>query len=707
MTVPADYAERVYAGVLGKIIGVYLGRPVEGWSHQRILAELGEMSYYVNDRDDVELLNRELIVTDDDITGTFAILRALPDNGDRRDLSAAQIGQAWLNYAVEGKAIFWWGGMGNSTEHTAYLRLKSGVPAPRSGSAELNGRVLAEQIGAQIFIDGWAMVAPGDPELAADLARRAAGVSHDGEAVHAAQTIAAMEAEAFVEPDSNRLLDVALGLIPADCTIARMIAQVREWHASGEDWYATRRRIEEHHGYEVYGGACPVVPNHALIVAALLHGEDDFQRSLTIVNTCGWDTDCNSGNLGCLLGIKNGLAGIDSGPDWRGPVADRMYLPTADGGGAITDAAAEAVRVVNSGRALAGLPPLAPKGGARFHFELPGSTQGFGDGAGSAVKNVPGHSEAGSRSLRLRCDDLGPGETRRVTTPTFIPPDLGPTYAYELLASPTLYSGQVVEARVEADGGNRGEVDCAIAIGVYDGDGRLVTVRGGNARVPAGGVAKLEWRLPDTAGQPVAAVGIELAPAAETAGAVYLDYLSWGGAPELTLTRPAAGGEMWKRAWVQAADRFETTAAEPLRLIQNRGMGMLSQGSRDWRDYSASATLTAQLAAAFGIAARVQGLNRHYALLLAAPGRARLVKSLAEARVLAEIDFPWELGRPYSLSLEVEGSRLRALVDGRELFDLRDEESPLSGGGTALLCEEGCVSTPGVRIEALPRSVAG
>jgi len=25
-----DYAEQIYAGVLGKIIGVYLGRPVEG-----------------------------------------------------------------------------------------------------------------------------------------------------------------------------------------------------------------------------------------------------------------------------------------------------------------------------------------------------------------------------------------------------------------------------------------------------------------------------------------------------------------------------------------------------------------------------------------------------------------------------------------------------------------------------------------------------
>ena len=60
---------------------------------------------------------------------------------------------------------------------------------------------MAEQIGAQIFIDGWALVAPGDPELAADLARRAASVSHDGAAIHGAQLLAAMEAAAFVESD--------------------------------------------------------------------------------------------------------------------------------------------------------------------------------------------------------------------------------------------------------------------------------------------------------------------------------------------------------------------------------------------------------------------------------------------------------------------------------------------------------------------------
>src|SRR5262249_56833539 len=124
-------------------------------------------------------------------------LRLVRDYGNSRDLSPQQVGQTWLNYIIENRTILWWGGMGNSTEHTAYLRLKGGIPAPRSGSIALNGKVVAEQIGAQIFIDGWGMVCPGDPARAADLASRAASVSHDGEAIDGAQVVAAMGPQGF------------------------------------------------------------------------------------------------------------------------------------------------------------------------------------------------------------------------------------------------------------------------------------------------------------------------------------------------------------------------------------------------------------------------------------------------------------------------------------------------------------------------------
>ncbi len=115
-----------------------------------------------------------LIVPDDDISGTFGFLKAMPDYGYSKELSATQIGQTWLNYLIEERTVLWWGGLGNLTEHTAYLRLKNGIQAPASGLIGLNSKVVAEQIGSQIFIDGWAMVTPGDPEYAASLAGRAA-----------------------------------------------------------------------------------------------------------------------------------------------------------------------------------------------------------------------------------------------------------------------------------------------------------------------------------------------------------------------------------------------------------------------------------------------------------------------------------------------------------------------------------------------------
>lgn len=43
------YAEKIYAGVLGKMIGVYLGRPVEGWRYDDIRNRFDEVVYYVHD----------------------------------------------------------------------------------------------------------------------------------------------------------------------------------------------------------------------------------------------------------------------------------------------------------------------------------------------------------------------------------------------------------------------------------------------------------------------------------------------------------------------------------------------------------------------------------------------------------------------------------------------------------------------------------
>ena len=701
MTFPSDYAERVYAGVLGKIIGVYLGRPFEGWMHEQILAQLGEINYYVNDRHDLPLWNHKLVVTDDDISGTFTFLRALPDYSNSLDLTPAQIGQTWLNYIVENRTILWWGGLGNSTEHTAYLRLRDGMVAPGSGSMALNSKVVAEQIGAQIFIEGWGLIAPGDPALAADLARRAGSVSHDGEAIYGAQVIAALVAQAFTESDVGKLIDAAVAFVPVDSIIYRLIADIRDWHArDGQDWYVARAKLARHYGYDKYGGNCHIVPNHGLILLALLYSQGNFHRAQTIVNTGGWDTDCNAGNIGCILGVRNGLAAFEGGPDWRGPVADQLYLPTADGGRAISDALRETDFLLETAYAVHGQHWIPPKEGARFHFSLPGSVQGFRSQGNMKVENTPHPTEPGRRVLALHYV-LGENGNIAAMTPTFIPKEAIDMPGYGLMASPTLYPGQTVRAALMADQRNAAAVAVGLQLQSYGEGDRLEDVHSPLQNVLPGEFLQLEWQAPELGGAPIAQVGIFISSEESTSGILYLDHLSWDGVPNVSFNKPLASGTMWKRQWVNAADFFENELGGAFRVIQNRGRGLVVTGTREWKDYSMQSMITPHLAKAFGVAARVQGLERYYALLLSHQNTIKLIKRLDGEVVLAEQAFHWEFGQTYHLQITVMGNQIFALANGVHLFDVEDVDTPLSAGGIALVCEEGRIGTDEVCVRPL------
>lgn len=687
---PSDYVDRVYAGVLGKIIGVYLGRPVEGWTFEAIQDRLGDVDFYIHDR-----LGVPLVVTDDDITGTFTFVRAMADHGDDPSITSGQIGESWLDYLIEGRTILWWGGLGNSTEHTAYLRMKAGIPAPTSGSIALNGQVVAEQIGAQIFIDGWAMLHPGDPEAAADLARRAAEVSHDGVAVHAAQVLAAMEAQAFVEHDLDVLFDVAVAQIQPDSLIRRLIDDLRDWRVGEPDWRAMRQRIVDRYGYDRFGGNVHVVPNHALMVLSLLYGDGDFAKTLAIVTTAGWDTDCNAGNIGCLMGIRNGIEGIDGAdgaPDWRGPVADRLYLPTAEGGRCFSDAVREGDALVDIARAMRGLEPARPKEGARFHFERPGSVQGFGsDLAGGSVSvwNVLGHSATGTRSLAIQVADLATGGCARVMTPTFAPLSARDLRTYDLLGSPTVYPGQMVKARIEADAANAGPIRVGLALHHANGDDGSTPSDGSAARIEPGGDVTLEWLIPDLGGQPILDIGV----AVDGAGIVYLDRLGWGGPPNVRLGRPVDGGQSWRHAWVDAVDHVDARSPETYRIMQDRGTGLLMQGTDEWHDMTVEADVRIHIANAGGVAVHVRGLTRWVALLLDMTGRAMLVRSEFERETLATRPLDIDVTEPHRLRLDAVGDRIRASVDEIVVFDLRDAKFVARGGAVALVCDEGRVES--------------
>ena len=710
------YEEKVYAGVLGKIIGVYLGRPFEGWTYDRIMSELGPINYYVHDK-----LKVPLIVTDDDITGTFTFIRALNDYNYNYNVTSRQIGQTWLNNIIEKETILWWGGVGNSTEHTAYQNLINGIPAPESGSIKKNGKVIAEQIGAQIFIDGWAMVCPGDPEKAIDLAGRAAKVSHDGEAVFGAQIIAALESLAFIENDINKLLNVSKKLIPNSSTIYKLINDIQDWHAGNSDWKRAREKIQDKYGYDKFLGNCHMVPNHALIIMSLLYGEDNFQKSLMIVNTAGWDTDCNSGNVGCILGIKNGLQGIDSGPDWRSPVADRLYLPTANGGQSTTDAVTETYKLIKIAKLMNHQKFEAPKTGYRYHFEMPGSLQGFKVDLTSKnsqltyIKNVEGHSKSGKRSLQITYDHLSNGVDSKVYVDTFIPKEIHELegharnvfFHYNLYTCSNIYSGQIIKAKIIADKNNKQNIFCNLYIRCYSKADKLISIESEKKLIKVNSINDFSWKLPGTNGDIISQIGLRISSSENSQGKIYLDYLGWEDEPKVSFFKPnhvvpfqrgqpsnkIKNSEMWRNNWVKATDHWDIHWKEAFHISNNNGRGMIITGTNDWKNYTVSSKITFHLMTSGGIVARVQGLRRYYSLEASKQNKIRLVKMFEEIDILEEKDFAIQLHKEYLFSLSVKDNFIRGLVDGILILEYNDDSNMFQTGGIGLVIENGTLST--------------
>ncbi len=196
-------------------------------------------------------------------------------------------------------------------------------------------------------------------------------------------------------------------------------------------------------------------------------------------------------------------------------------------------------------------------------------------------------------------------------------------------------------------------------------------------------------------------MGIELSHVQLASGTVYLDYLTWNGAPETVLANPGGEGLMWRRAWVNGVDQYEHRWHEAYCLMQNYGRGILSQGTREWSDYTVTAEITLGLVKAAGLAACVQGMRRYYALLLCDDQKARLVKALDGDKVLAVVDHAWQYGQRHSFELTASGQCITASLDGFPIFDVRDVDAPHTGGGIALVVEEGRVTCDAVSIRPI------
>lgn len=450
--------------------------------------------------------------------------------------------------------------------------------------------------------------------------------------------------------------------------------------------------------------------NHLVVLMALLMAGDNFQRSISIAASAGWDTDCNAGNVGCLNGIRLGLEGIDDGIDLRTPVADCLYVVTSDGGSCISDAVQEARKLVKGAMHLHGIPAEIPS--TRYAFEYPGSLQGFHpysfSNAAQALTGVENASVCGQSGLLLHYHQLAAGAKAAVCVETFTdnqPKGKAGTSYFDVLASPTLYEGQLVSASVEA---SENAPSLRLFVEYFDGQDQLQLAFSDPFSLNKG-LNDLQWEIPILEGHMIYRIGLCLESEDRCDGTLLLKSLDWSNPPRrfhmgksMDLTpslTPWTTATTWIKAFMRSAEQFYPDYTTTFSVSHSSRNGVATIGTRDWDNYAVTSTLTLAQQDCAGLVGRARGHRRYYAAVLK-DGCAALIRRTDDKVLdLAKVPYPYEIDKTYTLQFRLSGSRLALLINGAQVVEAEDSAYP--SGGAGFLVESGAMLADGFTIERL------
>lgn len=674
--IPKHYVETVYAGFLGMNVGIRLGAPIEPvvWTHDRIRDVYGDIRSYVKEY--------KTFSADDDANGPVFFIRALYDDAVDRELMPDDVGKAWLNYAREGIGMFWWGGENVSTEHTAYLNLRRGIPAPRSGSIEVNGLELAEQIGGQIFIDSWGLLFPGQVEKAAEYAEKAASVSHDGNGLYGARFMAACIAKAFEAASIDEVIAAGLSVIPEDSTYARVVHAVMAFHKNNpSDFRACWKYLDENWGYDKYTGVCHIIPNAGVCVLALLYGAGDFARTVEYASMCGWDTDCNAGNVGTILGVMGGLAGI---PDhYRKPINDFIVASSVSGYLNLVDFPTFAKELallgyrVNGVEAPEELKRRVKPGELFFDFDLPGSTHGFrtSNSFKTPVVRHTGavHTDDSRGSLEVVFDRLVEGDSSKLYFKPFYRREEFNDEKYKPVFAPLACAGQTVRAAFYLD---QWEGRPLTLTSYVRNTHTKEEVRLNTVTPASGGWTEVEFVIPDTDGAVIDEIGWILESASpltdRAIGSLYLGRFRVSGAADYTIDFAKQYKEFGSvTPFAQHRGKWELQGGA-LHCVTDGDCSAYS-GNYYAKKTVVEATIRPIAGDSHCMIARAQGIMRHYLAGFDGAGTVSLIRQNFGHERLASAAFDWRHGEEYRFKLTADGERMTLMINGANVLECKDD----------------------------------
>ncbi len=314
----AKYYDKVYGGWLGRVIGSHLGAPLELRPYFYIQRKYAGLDNYIK-----KITGNE--VNDDELYEIVALL-TLEQHGI--DFTVNQLAEDWKNRLWK---------MNFTAEKAALKNLRQGILPPQSG---IQNNPYYDFIGAQMRAEIWGLISPGCPEEAAEYARLDASISHAGEGIYGEIFVACLTALSFFKQNPRELIqEVLQRFIPAESLYYSIVEKCLAWADSLPDfkmarkelmktWKRIRKQLWKQSRsvkrkiilrapkiHEVH-----VLPNAGIITLGLLYGQGDFEKTLCTTALFGYDTDCNVGNVGTILGVQYGADRIPA--KWKDPVRD-------------------------------------------------------------------------------------------------------------------------------------------------------------------------------------------------------------------------------------------------------------------------------------------------------------------------------------------------------------------------------------------------
>lgn len=320
--------KKIQGAWFGRICGCMLGKPIEClWKEDiwKILKSSDNfpLHRYIKTTDIKEdmkhvgwVLNRPFIDKvsgyapfDDDTNYMVMGYEIIRRYG--RDFAPWHVGHAWQ--MLQPKESYC------TAERRAFINLTNRFVPPHTATYK---NVFREWIGAQIRGDYFGYINPQNPKIAAKMAFNDASISHVKNGIYGEMWASAMIALAFSTDNMVDIIKGGLAEIPYTSRLYERVSAVIDWYNEGLTSDEALAKIYEewndHDGHDW----CHTISNAMIVAACLLYGENDYSKTICMAVQAGFDTDCNGATVGSILGIVNGVDGIDK--KWTEPFNDTL-----------------------------------------------------------------------------------------------------------------------------------------------------------------------------------------------------------------------------------------------------------------------------------------------------------------------------------------------------------------------------------------------